>query len=182
MYHYYRNEESYLDEQFYLRNNKIINKSLNYVYVESDPLFSTGYDYMVSRFIAYEMLSDYITRSVNELQHPEINLIPNKNKLNLTWTGTRVALAELIYAFHASGCFNDGKTDVKELAEFICNSFNKKVDHIYKVFEEIRIRKRSRTQFLDNLKEDLNKRMDKDDENAFLSWKSMTYDVIILYD
>jgi len=88
--------------------------------------------------------------------------------ITLPWTSPKVALAELIYAFHAYGVFAAGRLDIKNITETIGIMFGMKIGNIYKVFEEIRMHKRNRnrTQFLDKLREGLEQRMAECDEAA----------------
>ena len=43
---------------------------------------------------------------------------PRKPNVKLTWTGSKVALIELIYALHTEGVFNNGAADLKNIAEY----------------------------------------------------------------
>lgn len=68
-----------------------------------------------------------------------------------------------------SGSFIKGTVDLKDLAIGFENLFHTDLENYYRVFQEIRIRKESRTTFLDQLKERLIKRMDEADENPKFS-------------
>ena len=77
------------------------------------------------------------------------------------WTDSKVALVEFIYALYAGKCFNNGNTSLKDIA-FCCETlFNIEIGDFYRIFLEIRNRKKSRTQFLDKLKEQIIKMMDE---------------------
>ena len=79
----------------------------------------------------------------------------------LQWTDSKVALVEFIYALYAGKCFNNGNTSLKDIA-FCCETlFNIEIGDFYRIFLEIRNRKKSRTQFLDKLKEQIIKMMDE---------------------
>ena len=142
----------------------------NFDSFETDPRFTTLFDIKVSKIIAFESLSEFIRESMgkieisNEFQkgyHPDI--------LKLKWTASKVSLIELLYALQSSGSFNNGAIDLKTLAVGLENLFQVDLGNYYRVFQEIRIRKQSRTTFLDQLKDRLIKRMDESDENPKFS-------------
>lgn len=85
----------------------------------------------------------------------------------LVWTGSVTALAELIYGLQEYGVFNNKKVEVKKIARYFQQVFSVKIENeIYKYYEDMRIRKKSRTPFFDNVKNALLRRMDQDDEQA----------------
>jgi hypothetical protein len=73
----------------------------------------------------------------------------------LQWTAQKVALVELIYALHAAGVFNYGKTDVKQIVNCFETMFSIDLGNYARVFSEIRIRKKAPTNFIDHLRERL---------------------------
>jgi hypothetical protein len=85
-------------------------------------------------------------------------------KTKLTWTDSKTALIELIYAFHSQASLDNGKVDIKEIATYFEQTFNVDLGDYYKTFLEIRIRKSSRTKYLDSMRESLLKKMDNADE------------------
>ena len=81
--------------------------------------------------------------------------------LRLSSGDSKVALVEFIYALYAGKCFSNGNTSLKDIA-FCCETlFNIEIGDFYRIFLEIRNRKKSRTQFLDKLKEQIIKMMDE---------------------
>ena len=104
----------------------------------------------------------------DELRHLE--LINNKEKISTihkskqTWTDPKTALIELIYAFHSHSSLNNGKADIKEIATNFEQIFNIDLGDYYKTYLEMKMRKNSRTKFLDSLRESLLKRMDDSDD------------------
>lgn len=67
---------------------------------------------------------------------------------------------EQLYSWDTAKCFNNGNTNIKELAEYIETAFNINLGDYYHTFLEMRERKGSRTQFLEKLIKFLNDRMD----------------------
>ncbi|WP_313608309.1 RteC domain-containing protein, partial [Dysgonomonas sp.] len=104
----------------------------------------------------------YINNKLLHIGNVESNIqeTPNFPKTRLTWTAKKAELVEQIYAWDSAGCFNNGNTNIKELAEYIETVFNINLGDFYHTFLEIRERKGSRTLFLDKLIKLLEERMD----------------------
>ncbi|EKT3958532.1 RteC domain-containing protein [Flavobacterium psychrophilum] len=62
--------------------------------------------------------------------------------------------------------FNNGTTDLKEIAEYFENIFNVDLGQYRRTFLEIRVRKTERAKFLNTLKDALEKRMSNSDESV----------------
>ena len=43
--------------------------------------------------------------------------------MKMMWTGSKVALTELIFALHTEGAFNNGAADLKDIAEYFEHIF-----------------------------------------------------------
>ena len=154
-----------MDEVYFVRHSTQPKDITEFLYVDADPYFSTAYDYQIARILTNDMLSKYLNNLIEVIDCSAVSGLP-KLKSALVWSDSKVALAELLYAFHASGVFNNSQADIKTIADCLCGIFNVKIGNIYKVFEEIRLRKKSRTVFLDSLRQNLIQRMDRDDEQA----------------
>jgi hypothetical protein len=119
----------------------------------------------VAKIIANENLKTFIENQVLELNKK----VKIKNEVLNTktqkWTGSKVALIELIYALHTEGVFNYGTSELKEVTTFFETAFNIDLGQFNRTFLEIRARKSERTKFLNTLKEKLILRMDDADEN-----------------
>lgn len=87
-----------------------------------------------------------------------------KPNIKLTWTASKVALIELMYALHTEGAFNNGAVDLKEIAEYFEYVFEIDLGQYRRTFLEIRARKNDRTKFLATLNDSLQKRMDNQDD------------------
>jgi RteC protein. len=83
-------------------------------------------------------------------------------KTKMTWTGKKIDLVELVYAWESIGCFNHGHTNIKEIAAYIEAVFNIDLGKYYGTFQEMRSRV-NRTAFLDNMIKVLKDRMDEVD-------------------
>lgn len=159
---YYKAQATNLDHLYFVRGN--INQSIALHYAEFDDNFSTGYDLLIARFRANDLLSDYLTKAIERItDNPNI-----KARLNseFTWTAPIVAFAEFIMALDAHAVFNNAPVGIGKLCVFFAPIFNLDPINIHKKAEEIRIRKKNRTVFLDALKNSLIRKMELDDEHA----------------
>ena len=152
-YQYMRNNMTYLDEKYFVRGIIDIRLYANTFYYDTDPDFSKSYDFKVSKILANDRLSVYLNCEIATLERGESRTynqftIP---KGKYSWTASKNAMVELIYALHASGAINDGRVDIKELALFFENTFNIDLSDVYRTFLEIKGRNQP-TKFLDTLK------------------------------
>lgn len=164
-YKYYRTNNKSLDNNYFLRGNHKIQHSLDSFYWQADNRFSTSHDYKVAKILANEKIKNYIQDEVRKLEQKEKTINCNTATKTQKWTGSKVALIELVYALHTEGVFNDGKSDLKEITNFFETIFNIDLKQFNRVFLEIRARKSERTKFLNTLKEKLTIRMDIADGN-----------------
>ena len=163
-YKYYKNGDTFWDEYFFMRSADRTYGLLQFYVHEVDPLFSTGFDQLVSEILANEEVSTYLHRCIDHCNTDYA--APLAKKSQLTWTASKAGIGELIYALYASGVFNNTQADIKKISDHFSVTFNIDIGNIYKIFEEIRLRKKSRTSFIDNLKQNLISKMDFDDEHA----------------
>jgi RteC protein len=146
---------THLDEQYFTRGS---NPTAN---PEADEEFSTGYDNTLAMLLANHLLKEYLIGTIEKIRTQ-----PDGGALSsLAWTGPKTALIELIYALHSVEPFNNGKADIKQIAMSFENIFNISLGNYYRVFQEIRLRKTGRTNFLDQLKNKFIHRMDDLDQN-----------------
>ncbi len=79
-------------------------------------------------------------------------------------TGKATDLVELLYALDTCGYINNGETGVEELADTFSEIFAVEIKNCYNVYMNmIRRKMNSRTCFLDELREKLNRRMVESD-------------------
>ena len=164
-YQYYRSGSTYLDYKYFLRGEFDIKLALDSYYFESDMLFATSHDFKVATILANDLIELYLENQLLMLENNE-NSEKSQRKPNvkLTWTGSKVALIELIYALHTEGVFNNGAADLKDIAEYFEHTFEIDLGQYRRVFLEIRARKSDRTKFLTTLNDSLQKRMENSDD------------------
>ncbi|WP_159638869.1 RteC domain-containing protein [Sphingobacterium composti Ten et al. 2007 non Yoo et al. 2007] len=156
-YKYYRSNNSLLDDRMFLRGKHDIKLWLDTYYFQSDQSFSTSHDYKVAKIIANDLIQVYIEDQLyNKFQKDK-----SKIQKKLKWTGSKVALIELIYALHYQNVFDNGNNDIREVALYFESTFDVDLGNFYQAYLELRNRKMNRTKFLDALREELMRRMDE---------------------
>ena len=164
-YRYFRTGSNYLDHKYFVRGKLDVKLSLNSFYFESDKNFATTHSYKVAKIMAHDLLQVYLEDKLLILENKQPNQKSQVDpKIKQNWTGSKVALIELLYALHSEGVFNNGASDLKDIAAYFENTFNINLGQYHRAFLEIRMRKGDRTKFMTSLKENLRKRMDYSDE------------------
>lgn len=162
-YQYYRSNATHNDTKYFMRFRDGKLRYYETHIINYDIRFCTSHDYNVSQFMANEMIVAYLERKLDTLNNYNF---PNQTETNskLNWTGNRIDLIEIIYAFHTLRVINSGKTDIKELAAAFSQMFNLELqDYVYRDYYDIKNRKNSRIKFIDTLGEYLNKRLNEED-------------------
>ncbi|WP_282457825.1 RteC domain-containing protein [Chitinophaga sedimenti] len=80
----------------------------------------------------------------------------------IIWRASKADLTELIYALVESQALGAG-LDIKSVSEILQQAFGIHIANIYATYEDIRLRKKNRTPFMDSLKTALIRRIDNDD-------------------
>jgi len=94
-----------------------------------------------------------------------ISETPKSSDLRYKWTGSVVEIVELIYGLVEMQSINNGETAITELARFVSEQFGIEIKDCYSAYVDIKRRKNdSRTYYLDKMREQLNRRMELDDE------------------
>lgn len=159
---YYQSGNTTLDELYFIREQYDILSDTRCPAADRDASFSTLHDASVAEILANRRLSQYLSQEISSLSeelHLQLSSIIESHLLQ--WTESKVSLVEFIYALYASQCFNHGHTSLKDIA-FCCEIlFHIEIGDFYRIFLEIRNRKKSRTQFLDKLKEKLTRMMEE---------------------
>lgn len=163
LYTYYRTGKTQFDEQFFLReasDEQLLPEDTQ----DIDPRFSTVHGFKIARLQALEQLRDYIQQALRKIENGDMIPPEGKDKaFKSHWTDSKAALIELAYALHSRGSINQGKGDVKQIISDLEILFNIRLGNFYRTFQNMRIRKKNRTAYLDILKDSLEKRMDETD-------------------
>lgn len=156
---YMNNNLAYLDDKYFVRNasqHQLFDDTLLSIL---DGEFSTYYDHKVAYLLAFNSLSAYLHSKVESI-HKKENTSNNIDRSlpELKWTGSKVALVELVYALQASGCIDHGDAGINDLKIVFENMFNIKLGDCYRHFTEIKHRSQA-TKFIDYLAECLNNKV-----------------------
>lgn len=149
---------TYLDEYYFTRGKLFLTvQQNNELLCDLDSSFSTFFDSKVSRLMAYKKLLVYLHEELYKQNQGTLELSPRK----LKWNGSKRDLVALIYSFYAKNCVD---ATLRELADWIEYSFAIDLGDFYHTYQEIKERKLDRTEFLDELKKALLKKMDEEEE------------------
>ncbi len=163
-YRYYRTGNQALNNKYFLRGKYDLKLTLDSFYFQADQRFSTSHDYKVAKILANDAVKVFLESELQKLEsNNDSHTFASEHK-GQSWTGSKVALIELIYALHAEGVFNNGHSELKEVVKIFESAFSVDLGQFNRVFLEIRARKSERTKFLNVLKEKLVLRMDDADE------------------
>lgn len=157
---YYRKGLTHFDSFYFVRGQVILGFLNDTSYFNADPSFSTTHDYKVACLLAYDKLAEYLQGEITSVMMQSTSAVAKELDLSqsLIWTDTKIALVELVYALHASGCFNNGRAGIKELATFFSQAFSVEMGDYYRNYLEIKSRQ-SHTKFLEHLRENLLKKI-----------------------
>lgn len=151
---YYKSGKYNLGEKYFLRQFSDYPFVLEECIALIDKEYSTGYDLIIARYLAYEQYASFL--------HNEMECIASGSETphlgvggvffqNLQWTGTKTELIELMYALQSNGSLNNNQIKVKELAKMFEKIFQVDFGDYFHTFSEIKNR-RNPTLFIDNLK------------------------------
>ena len=162
-YEYYRSRSSHKDEDHFVRQSyKDIIKYDCYL-INYDSKLSTSHDYNVAIIMANDLFVIHLENKLDELDGKGVSKnVSIERKFN--WTGSKVDMTELVYAFQATGCINNGNFDLKELAIFLGTMLNVEIDsNLYGNYSDIKSRKVSKTRFINTMSDKLIEKMDNED-------------------
>ncbi len=164
-YHYYRRGATTFDKYYFLRGKADIRLLSNTFHFFTDEQFFTSHDCIISTILAYDLLIVHLKKEIDKLESngKYLNLRELQKQSKITWTAHKIDLIELIYALQSTDVINNGTVDIKDIAHVVERIFKIDLGDFYRAFLEIRMRKKRRTKFLDELKVHLEKRMNKID-------------------
>lgn len=164
-YTYYKTGAMHFDDLYFIRGKHSIQLALQSCVFDIDIKFRTSHDTKVARILADEMLQAHLQNELAILDGRKLPVLSqDQPKLKLTWTESKAALIELIYALFSQGVFENADADIKEIAAYFENIFNVDLGDYYRTYLDLKTRKSGRTKFLDGMRENLIKRMDFGEE------------------
>lgn len=155
-FRYYEQNSSSFDPIYFLREKAQYEILFDTLHLDREPEFSTSHDSLAAKIITYNLLSKYYSEELLKINQLESNIPIKEVKpeiLNeLSWTGSKTDLTELLFALNAAGAIKNGNSEVKKLQEVSKELFDVDLGNMHKTFEQIKARKKDPTKFLDKLK------------------------------
>lgn len=134
---YYQSQNTHLDSLYFKRSIDSFPLFNHNCLLYEDPNFATSKDYVLANILAFKKLQIYLKKKDS-----------SQAISNLIFTGSQYDFVELVYGLHASEIFNNGKINIIDISRTFQQIFNFQVDDIYRIFNEIRSRKISKTKFI----------------------------------
>ena len=108
-FQYYRSGATYMDKFYFLRGNQESIVDIDVCHLDDDSEFSTGYDHLVARIMAMEMLYAFLSVRRTCLQNITEGVSPELLKIKSTykWTGSAIELVEMVYALDEMKSINN---------------------------------------------------------------------------
>lgn len=160
-YRYYRQRGSYMDESYFLRDRYDIKLLPDISYLDSDTTFRTSKDYQVAKIMAFDLLNDKLSTLLKDLEYQAGKDGPEISLASLPWTDTKAGLIEILYGLQCMGSLNNANAGLTQIARLLESAFQVSLGNYSRGFQEMSIRKKSRTPFLDRMREMVIKRMDE---------------------
>lgn len=153
IYQYLRSGETYLDDRLFVPPGGDSPVTVYSLDIPSEFAFPLGFDRVVSRIRAAELLETHLEAQIEELLRP--GLAGTQSAPHVTWTDSKTGLIELAYALQSAGVLNNGKIDLKEIIDFLSAAFNIQLGNYPRTFQEILARKTGYTTLIDKLRDKL---------------------------
>ncbi|WP_043023856.1 RteC domain-containing protein [Fluviicola taffensis] len=157
---YYRSNQTNKDHEYFTRKNCFDSTCTEKTIVALSSPGDSKNDLIIAELLSNDMLYVYVEKELRNLKDEKPEGKARINKLK--WTGSKVAMIELIYALASSNAINNGNIDIKDIISEFELFFGLKIDSPYQSFSEIKNRKTDVTKFLDKLKDALSRRIDED--------------------
>lgn len=168
LYSYFKSGNSYLDNQLFVRGNtQIFPNSPDDAILFTDNKKTAACSFIIAKLLAGEMLQEYIENEIEVLSNPTgLHNRHEMQRAGVEWQATKTAIVELGYALYFSGAVSK-KVEVVRVIESLALAFNISIDlsGIYKTYEQIRMRKKNPTQFIDSIQQGLILKINLDNEN-----------------
>jgi len=162
LYIHYRSGITQLDYLFFRRTDIETKLAMGYNSVSTDDHFSTGFDTRLAKIMANEKLHAFLKSELSQLENDSTGKSQEMTPKNsLSWTDSKASLVELMYALYHAGVINHGKATLKEMACFFENNFGVTLGDYYRIYVEIRTRKKGYTTFLATIKTLLDKKIEE---------------------
>jgi len=165
LYQYFKLDANELDNLYFIRGEDIQSVLIPNV-PEVNPGFATSGDYLFSKFMAFEKIKDWLIEKMLYMKGNGVNPLQlNTEPDDLKWTGETINLAEIGIGIYQTKQMNNGTATLAQIFRWLEEKLQVKIGVPSKRVSELRRRKRlSRTQYLDEMKENIISKLDKEDE------------------
>lgn len=165
LYQYYKLDANELDSLYFIRGAESQTLLLPAV-PDADPGFSTNCDYLFSKFKAFERLKEWVIEKLLFLKKNPATPYQLANETGeMNWTGDTINLAEIGIGIYHTKQLNNGTASLSDIFRWLEEKFQVNIGVPSKRLAELRRRKRlSRTKYLDEMKESVVQKLDKEDE------------------
>ncbi|MDB4926581.1 RteC domain-containing protein [Mucilaginibacter sp.] len=165
LYQYYKLDANELDSLYFIRGAELQSLLLPAV-PDADPGFSTSCDYLFSKFKAFERLKEWVISKLVFLKRiPAIPYQLTNENSEMNWTGDTINLAEIGIGIYHTKQINNGTASLSDIFRWLEEKFQVNIGVPSKRLAELRRRKRlSRTKYLDEMKDSVVQKLDKEDE------------------
>lgn len=161
-YKYYRSGRIDKDDTYYRLGNINFYEAVNSFFFEVDTDFSTFYDYKIANIISFELLHNYVCSKIIKREDVEKQAVLTVENSEFSWTDSKNALIELIYALHISGSVSHGRAGIKKITKLFEELFEVKLGDIHHAFHQMKFRAGEKASYLVFLKDSLEQYMDRD--------------------
>ncbi len=158
LYDYYSLRKTNFDSYYFLRSSPLNREAAVLFGTMVDPKFCPGFSIKMAMISAYRKLDAELCENSGEQNAKPTD--PSKMS-RLQWTGTKRDLTELVYAIKKY--VNNGMTPVKEIVQDFQGLFNIDLGNFHRVYYEILARKKGENQFLNQLVNDQQKKMEENE-------------------
>ena len=161
-YRYYRAGLTEKDSEYFTRGQINPTHSKRQA-LQIDHSFSTFYDHTAAKIKENDLLIKYLHERIHlsEKNASASMAAVFQNKI-ITWTDSKNALIELIYALHAAESISNGKLEIKKTAAMFQSIFGIDLGDVHHAFHRMKTRSGDRSFFLNKLIKSLEFYMDKD--------------------
>ncbi|WP_394678630.1 RteC domain-containing protein [uncultured Sphingobacterium sp.] len=161
-YSYYRTGRSDKDEFYYRLGNINYFDGVDSFFFEVDRDFSTYYDYKVAQIKAYDLYHSYLSGKFGRVEPTNNDDFDISEDAEFSWTDSKNALIELIYALHISRSVSNGRVGIRKISQLFEDIFEVSLGDIHHAFYQMKFRAGQRARFLHSLKYNLEQYMDND--------------------
>ena len=157
-YEYCCERKTHFDQFYFLRNSPMAGEPMPLLGTVQDPNCFPSCTIKLATIAAYKRLEDEIFIDQTETKSAVPGILSAKG--DLIWTASGTDLIELGYALYESGCINNGQANVKDIFSGLGRTFHANPGHYTRVFQELKLRKKNPTVFLNRLTISLKRRLD----------------------